>query len=43
MAAPIKVVGRSWQNIDFILSDHNLNSHDRSVWYYKEYFDAAHS
>lgn len=38
MAAPIKVVGRSWQNIDFILCDHNLDSHDRYVWHYEENF-----
>ena len=41
MAAPIKVVGRSWQNIDFILCEHNLNSHDRTVWHYKEKIDRA--
>ena len=38
IVAPIKVVGRSWQNIDFILCDHNLDSHDRTVWHYEENF-----
>ena len=31
-------MGRSWQNIDFILCDHNLDSHDRYVWHYEENF-----
>ena len=34
-------MGRSWQNIDFILCEHNLNSHDRTVWHYKEKIDRA--